>query len=46
MRLNKKLVLNKRFSWDCANDPETGITYYFSVKGNELLFTTKGGNSK
>jgi len=43
MKLSNDSRFNKRFSWDCACDPKTGIVYYFSVKTGEILFTEKGG---
>ena len=46
MRKSIDSKFNTRFSWDCANDPKTGITYYFSVKSNNLLFTEKGGQNE
>jgi len=45
MKLSKDIRFNKRFSWDCACDPETGIVYYFIVKTEEILFTEKGGQN-
>ena len=44
MKLSKDIRFNKRFSWDYACDPETGIVYYFIVKTEEILFTEKGGS--